>query len=400
MATNLRAVIGKLNDTTRNALEASGRPVPFANPLRHRNRALPDEAAGCQRGRISRFILRHFGIDRARLAAELTRSLDKLKSGNARTPAISPSVLKMMTRGLDDRLARLRRRRGPHRLHHSGAGHAWTSSRASSATSARNSRRSKPKRCARISPSIVAESRGRGRQRPPPPRARLKAGSPRRAARPRTSISTPSTSPRTPARARSIRCWAAISKSARWSISSRAGARTIPILMGEAGVGKTAVVEGFALRVAQGDVPPPLQERQPPHARPGAAAGRRGRQGRIRESAEGSDRGSEILAHAHHSVHRRSAHHDRRRRRGRPGRRRQPAEAGAGARRTAHHRRHHLVRIQEILRKGSGAGAPLPGGESRRADREAVRADAARRSSRCSRSITMSAFWTKAWPRR
>jgi type VI secretion system protein VasG len=33
-----------------------------------------------------------------------------------------------------------------------------------------------------------------------------------------------------------------------------------PILTGEAGVGKTAVVEGFALRIAQGDVPPPLRE--------------------------------------------------------------------------------------------------------------------------------------------
>jgi type VI secretion system protein VasG len=32
-----------------------------------------------------------------------------------------------------------------------------------------------------------------------------------------------------------------------------------PILTGEAGVGKTAVVEGFALRVARGDVPPALQ---------------------------------------------------------------------------------------------------------------------------------------------
>jgi type VI secretion system protein VasG len=33
-----------------------------------------------------------------------------------------------------------------------------------------------------------------------------------------------------------------------------------PILTGEAGVGKTAVVEGFALRIAQGDVPEPLKK--------------------------------------------------------------------------------------------------------------------------------------------
>jgi type VI secretion system protein VasG len=33
-----------------------------------------------------------------------------------------------------------------------------------------------------------------------------------------------------------------------------------PILTGEAGVGKTAVVEGFALRIVSGDVPPPLKD--------------------------------------------------------------------------------------------------------------------------------------------
>ncbi len=35
-----------------------------------------------------------------------------------------------------------------------------------------------------------------------------------------------------------------------------------PIRTGEAGVGKTAVVEGFALRIASGDVPPPLRDIQ------------------------------------------------------------------------------------------------------------------------------------------
>ena len=39
-----------------------------------------------------------------------------------------------------------------------------------------------------------------------------------------------------------------------------------PILTGEAGVGKTAVVEGFANRLAAGDVPPVAERRSPPLA--------------------------------------------------------------------------------------------------------------------------------------
>src|SRR3984885_2045311 len=42
-------------------------------------------------------ILRRFEIDKSRLTSELTRSLDKLKTGNARTPSLSPSLLRMLS---------------------------------------------------------------------------------------------------------------------------------------------------------------------------------------------------------------------------------------------------------------------------------------------------------------
>ena len=34
-------------------------------------------------------IARHFGVDKARLSSEITRSLDRLKTGNSRTPSIT-----------------------------------------------------------------------------------------------------------------------------------------------------------------------------------------------------------------------------------------------------------------------------------------------------------------------
>ena len=63
-----------------------------------------------------------------------------------------------------------------------------------------------------------------------------------------------------------------------------------PILTGEAGVGKTAVVEGFALRIARGDVPPPLKDVTLRVARHRPAAGRRQHEGRVREAPAPGDR--------------------------------------------------------------------------------------------------------------
>ncbi len=68
-------------------------------------------------------------------------------------------------------------------------------------------------------------------------------------------------------------------------------------------------------------------------------------------------------------LHRRAAHPGGRRRgRGRD-RRGQHPEAAAVPRRAAVHRRHHAGRVPQVHREGRGAGATLPAGDGRRADR-------------------------------
>jgi type VI secretion system protein VasG len=71
-----------------------------------------------------------------------------------------------------------------------------------------------------------------------------------------------------------------------------------PILTGEAGVGKTAVVEGFALRIAEGDVPPPLQ-----NVGRGVAAGRGQLQGGIRKAPAAGHRRSPGIRKTDNSVY-------------------------------------------------------------------------------------------------
>ena len=51
-------------------------------------------------------IFHQFGVDTSKLSAELTRSLDKLKSGNARTPAHQPHGHEDADRSVDHRLHR------------------------------------------------------------------------------------------------------------------------------------------------------------------------------------------------------------------------------------------------------------------------------------------------------
>src|ERR1700679_98030 len=96
MGLNLKALIGKLNEPARSALEG-GAGLCLSRPnydveVEHYVTKLLESTSGDFAA-----IVKHFEIDKSRLSADLARSLDKLKSGNARTPAISPTVLKMLT---------------------------------------------------------------------------------------------------------------------------------------------------------------------------------------------------------------------------------------------------------------------------------------------------------------
>ena len=90
MAVNLRALIGKLNDTTRNALEAAAglclSRTHYDVEVEHYLMKLLDSSAATDLAAI----LKHFEVDKSRLAAELTRSLDKLKIGQRAQPGAQP----------------------------------------------------------------------------------------------------------------------------------------------------------------------------------------------------------------------------------------------------------------------------------------------------------------------
>ncbi|HEY4972020.1 MAG TPA: hypothetical protein VII41_00350, partial [Steroidobacteraceae bacterium] len=91
----MKAIVAKLNDTMRGTLDGAAglcmARTHYDVEIEHFLTKLLDASGTDFAG-----IVQHFGVDKVRLAGELARSLDKLKTGNARTPAFSPSLFKMM----------------------------------------------------------------------------------------------------------------------------------------------------------------------------------------------------------------------------------------------------------------------------------------------------------------
>jgi type VI secretion system protein VasG len=255
MGLNLKALIAKLNDPTRATLEsAAGLCLSRTNydiEVEHFLTKLLDSSSGDFAA-----IIKHFEIDKSRLTAELSRSMDKLKSGNARTPAISPTVLKMLTTAwtvgsIDFNAGQVR------------TGFIIVAL----ATDEELSRlmRDISKEFQKINPDALRKDlMGIVAMSSETTTAAAPATGPGEVAKPMGG-KTPNLDSYTidlTGNAKRGKIDPVLGRDAeiRQVIDILTRRRqNNPILTGEAGVGKTAVVEGFALRVVAGDVPPPLK---------------------------------------------------------------------------------------------------------------------------------------------
>jgi len=259
---NLKSLVGKLNASCRRALEGSaGLCLSRTNynvEVEHWLMKLLEPADGD----LPR-ILRHYEVDPARLNRELTKVLDGLKTGNARAPELSPEIVDLMREAWV--LSSLKYNSGAIR-----SGALLTALLLDKSLSSRV--RTLVPELAKIPaaqlendlPALVAGT-AEDQQTAAAPLPGEGAPAPGQPGAPVPGSQTPSldqftTDLTAQARAGKIDPVLGRDPEIRQIIDILTRRRqNNPILTGEAGVGKTAVVEGFALRIAAGDVPEPLK---------------------------------------------------------------------------------------------------------------------------------------------
>ena len=256
---NLKSLIQRLNETTRSSLEAAAglclSRTHYDVEIEHFLLKLLDVSDGD----FPR-ILKAFGVDKSRLTNELTRSLDKLKSGNARTPAFSPTLLKTLTEAWT--IGSLNY--GADEIRSAFVILALVSDSELSRLVREVSREMQKVEAEALRKDLLAIIAGSKEE---PLSSPLEGGGERAAGEggPARATKTPNLDQYTidltgKAKAGKIDAVLGRDLEIRQIVDILMRRRqNNPILTGEAGVGKTAVVEGFALRVAAGDVPPPLR---------------------------------------------------------------------------------------------------------------------------------------------
>src|SRR5258708_5043828 len=260
MASNLKGLIGKLNDSSRTALEAAAgfclSRTHYDIEIEHFLMKLLDVTDS-----DLHHILKHFAVNKSHLTGDLTISLDKLKTGNARTPVFSPSLVQMLSEAwtigsLDfgaaqvrsgfcilaiaasPDLARLMRevtREFQKISEETLRKNFW----AIVAGSPEDQEMAQAANIPGVGPAASAGAPGGGKTQ---------------------NLNQFTVDLTANARAGKVDPVLGRDHEIRQIIDILTRRRqNNPILTGEAGVGKTAVVEGFALRVVAGDVPPPLK---------------------------------------------------------------------------------------------------------------------------------------------
>jgi type VI secretion system protein VasG len=262
MAVNLKSLIGRLNDTCRGALEAAaGLCLSRSNydvDIEH----LLMKLIETPETDIER-ILRHFEISHDRVTRDITRALDRLKTGNARTPALSPRIPRLVEEAwllasVEYSAAQVR------------SGHLLLALLANEDMARLG--REISKEFASISVETLRKNFADITAGSSEERTAMMLGAEAAQAGDGAASPTGGIGGKTPgldqytidltAKARAGQIDPVLGRDfeVRQIVDILTRRRqNNPILTGEAGVGKTAVVEGFALRIAQGDVPDVLK---------------------------------------------------------------------------------------------------------------------------------------------
>ena len=263
MATiDLKQLVGRLNDVCRRTLEAAAgltlSRTHYNVEIEHWLVTMADRADGDIPA-----ILRHYEIDLGRFAIDLNRAMEKMKTGNGRAPSLSPDIVELVKQAwllasLEQGATRLR------------SGHLLWALLADETLARRG--RDASSQLLKIAPdllkrdfaTVTASSAEAADAAAQASNSEDGGGPAEGGGMPRTgggALEQFTTDLTAQAKAGKIDPILGRDSEIRQMIDILTRRRqNNPILTGEAGVGKTAVVEGFALRLASGDVPPALKD--------------------------------------------------------------------------------------------------------------------------------------------